>query len=179
MAEDRAQLVAEKSFLGTEFLTWLWFRSLRDKGEFKIEGLEGDAPLFVYMEDRLALDNLVADGGQADAFKGGTPAESAEAHTALRLGKKASDARLRIAWGDRDWTCTLKGRTLDLSGIKLPAQLQKVEDDRFFERMELLEDLDVILTGLYRSFLDSRLGDSWGDELKAIQQWVARPINLD
>lgn len=179
MPEDRVQLVAEKAFLGTEFLTWLWWRSHRDDGAFQIDGLEGDAPLFVYMEDKLALDNLVADGGQADAFKGGSPAESPEAHTALRLGKKASEARLRIAWGDRDWNCTLKGRSLDLSGVKLPAQLQKVEDDKFYERMELLEDLDVILTGLYRAFLAIRLDSAWTKELKALQAWVARPINLD
>ena len=179
MAEDRAQLVAEKAFLGTEFLTWLWFRCHRDDGRFEIDGLEGDAPLFVYMEDRLALDNLVSDGGQADAFRGGTPADSAEAHTALRLGKKASEARLRVSWGDRDWVCSLKGCTLDLSVVQLPAQLQKVEDDKFYERMELLEDLDVVLTGLYQAFLDSRLGDSWGDELDAIRAWVARPIDLD
>lgn len=178
MAEDRVQLIAEKAFLGTEFLTWLWYRSHQNDGRFEVPGLEGDLPLFVYMEDRLALDNLVADGGQADAFKGGSPAESPEAHTALRLGKKASEARLRISWGDRDWICSLKGRSLDLSGIKLPAQLQKAEDDKFYERMELLEDLDVIVTGLYQDFLNTRLGSGWDAELKAIQEWVKRPIDL-
>jgi recombination associated protein RdgC len=178
MADDRAQLVAEKAFLGTEFLTWIWFHSSTDEGRFEVPELEGDAPLFVWVEDRLALDNLAADGGQADAFRGGEPANSPEAHTALRMGKKASEARLRVEWGDREWLLTLKSRSLDLASIKLPPQMQTVEDDRFYERMELLEDIDVVMTQLYQKFLDVRLGDHWGDELDSIREWVARPIEL-
>ena len=179
MSEDRVQLVAEKAFLGTEFLTWLWWRSDRDEGRFEVAGVEGDAPVFVRIDDRLALETWVSEGAQADAFRGGTPADSPEAHTALRLGKKASEARLRIEWGDREWVCSLKGRTLDLTSIKLPAQLQKVEDDRFYERMELLEDLDVVATSLYREFLRIRLCEEWGGELDEIRTWVARPLGLE
>ena len=68
---------------------------------------------------------------------------------------------------------------MDLTSIKLPAQLQKVEDDRFYERMELLEDLDVVATSLYREFLRIRLGEEWGGELDEIRTWVARPLGLE
>jgi len=177
MAEDRVQLMAEKAFLGTEFLTWLWYRSQRDGGRFDLpEGAGG--PCLVHMDDRLALEAWVGPGAQADAFKGGDPAASPEAHTALRMGKKASEARLRIERGDREWTCTLKGRTLDLSSIKLPALLTQVEDDRFYERMELLGALDDVITALYRLFLETRLSKPWVNELTAMQGWVRRPVDL-
>lgn len=35
------------------------------------------------------------------------------------------------------------------------------EDDRFYERMSLLQDLDEKLDGLYREFLEVRTGPAW------------------
>ena len=177
MSEDRVQRIAEKAFLGTEFLTWLWFRSQRDEGRFDLPE-EAGGPCRVWIDDRLALDAWVAEGAQADTFKGGSPAGSPEAHAALRLGKKASEARLRIERGDQEWFCTLKGRTLDLSSIKLPAVLSKADDDRFYDRMNLLEALDDLITALYHQFLELRLAKGWAAELEEIRGWVGRPIDV-
>ena len=168
---DRTELIASRAFLGTEFLTWLWYRSERDDGRFAVEG----GPVRVWIDDQLSLEALMADS-QEDAFKGGTPSTSPEAHMALKMGKKVSKARLRVVRGEREWTCAVKGRTLDIGGIKLPAILTKVEDDRFYERMALLEELDGLVDALYLQFLDVRLGDGWDEELGGIQAWSARPV---
>lgn len=96
---------------------------------------------------------------------------------ALKLGKKVSQARVRVKRGEREWLTTVKGRTLDLASIKLPAILNKVEDDRFYERMQLIEDLDRIIDALYAQFLAVRLGDAWGKELEGIRAWIAEPLD--
>ena len=168
---DRVELIASRAFLGTEFLTWLWFRSERDRGSFRV----GETAVRVWFEDRLSLESLVADS-QEDSFKGGSPSTSPEARMALRNGKKVSQARLGVAKGEREWRVTVKGRTLDLSSIKLPALLTKAEDDRFAERMALIEELDDLVDGLYLQFLDLRLGDTWPQELAEIREWVRQPL---
>jgi len=168
---DRTELIASRAFLGTEFLTWLWYASERDDGRFVV----GEDPIRVWIDDQLSLESLVADS-QEDVFKGGTPSTSPEARMALKLGKKVSKARLKVCRGEREWRAIIKGRTLDLGTVKLPAILTKVEDDRFYERMQLLEDLDAMIDSLYRQFLDVRLGDGWEAELKAIHDWIAQPV---
>lgn len=169
---DRTELIASRAFLGTEFLTWLWFASERSDGRFKV----GDEGVRVWIDDRLSLESLIAES-QEDSFKGGTPSTSPEARMALKLGKKVSQARVRVKRGEREWLTTVKGRTLDLASIKLPAILNKVEDDRFYERMQLIEDLDRIIDALYAQFLAVRLGDAWGKELEGIRAWIAEPLD--
>jgi len=168
---DRVELIASRAFLGTEFLTWLWFRSERDQGRFTV----GETPIRVWFEDQLALESLVADS-QEDSFRGGSPSTSPEARMALKQGKKVSRARLGVAKGEREWRVVVKGRTLDLGTVKLPALLTKVEDDRFYERMTLLEELDDLLDGLYLQFLELRLGEAWAGELAELRAWVAQPL---
>ena len=170
--EDRSELVASRAFLGTEFLTWLWRQSEKDDGLFDVDGQKVRA----WIDDRMSLQTLAGDA-QEDSFKGGTPSRSPEAQMALKQGKKVSKARLLVRKGERDWSCSIVGRTLDLSSIKLPGVLSKADDDRFYERMSLLEELFDLLHSLYALFLDTRLGPGWADEILEIRAWTARPID--
>ncbi|MCB9553761.1 MAG: hypothetical protein H6705_18125 [Myxococcales bacterium] len=175
---DRMHRVA---FLGPEFLTWLWFRSETGGGEFALDPEWGDFEL--WFEDKLVVGSVVVNA-QENLFKGGHPAASLEARTALRLGKFATDAKLRIVRGAQEWTFGLKAADLVPSGIKLPAVLSKEDDDQFYERMFLLEQLDTMVKGLFGTFLKLRVSKRWADdELPTIQRWIAgedvEPTPLD
>ncbi len=165
---SRADLIVEKAFLGGEFLTWLWCASDRSDGRFKVQG----EPVEVHFEDFLVLESLLADS-QENTFKGGEPSRSAEARLALELGKKVSKAKLQVRKEDREWTFTIKADTLDVSSIKLPAVLSKLEDEQFYERLYLLEELDGIIDGLFIGFLKKRLSNAWEDEIATIKAWIA------
>lgn len=166
---DRAELVASKAFLGTEFLTWLWFRSEADEGKFS----PGGEAVQVFVDDRMSLETAFAHAATAD-LSGGEPSSSAEAQVALREGKTLVAGSFRLLKGEREWAFRLKGRTLDLGPVRLPALLTRAMDDRFYERMALLDELDGLLQQLFASFLHVRLSPAWAGELAAMRAWVAR-----
>lgn len=158
------------AFLGAEFLTWLWFRSEKQEGVFALDPEFGDFE--VWFEDKLVVGAPAIDA-QENHFKGGHPTTSLEARTALKLGKMARDAKLRVVRGNQEWVFTFKAETLSAGGIKIPAVLTREDDEKFYERMELLEQLDQMIKGLFAQFLLLRLSPEWDkDELPAIQAWV-------
>lgn len=167
---DLLDQIHRTTFLGSEFLTWLWQRSDVNDGRFSLDADFGDFEL--WFEDKLVVGSAMIDA-QENHFKGGQPTTSLEAHTALRLGKLAREAKLRVVRGTQEWSFTLKGDTLSTAGVKLPAVLSKDDSEAFVERMELLEQLDEMVKGLFGQFLRLRLSDAWHSEaLPALQAWV-------
>ena len=93
---------------------------------------------------------------------------------ALRLGKLARQAKIRVAQGDQEWLFTLREAPLMMSAIKLPEIMTKGGQTQFFERMFLLEHLERIYKTLFQVFLDVRLSEQWqSDILPQIRHWVA------
>lgn len=166
------------AFLGAEFLTWLWYRSEQQEGVFtldeKLLGAEESSSSFeVWFDDKLIVGSHLVDA-QENHFKGGHPTSSLEARTALRLGKLATEAKLRIVRGTQEWTLAFKAANFSLGGVKVPAVLSKEDDEKFYERMFLLEQLDQMVRGLYNQFLQIRLSPGWESaELPGIHQWIA------
>lgn len=167
---DHMELVHRTEFLGAEFLTWLWYRSDVQDGMF--HGGDEVGPFEVWFDDKLVVKSEIADA-QENIFKGGHPTSSQEARTALRLGKLASEARLRVVRGAQEWSFGIKGKTLALSGLKLPAVLSREDDEKFYERMLLVEQVEAMMQSLYTTFARLRTGDAWeADELPAIRRWI-------
>jgi len=169
---DLLDQMQRTAFLGPEFLTWLWYTSEKNDGEFNLNS-EEFGPIEVFFDDRLVVGSQLVDA-QQNHFKGGQPATSLEARTALRLGKLAAEAKLRIVSATQEWSFIFKAMTFQTASVKLPAVLSKEDDARFTERMFLLEQLDRLVRGLYHQFLAIRLSDAWdGTEVVAIRAWVA------
>ena len=169
---DFMERVTRTQFIGTEFITWLWFQEELNSGQFMLGGDLGEIEL--WFEDKLTMGSTAIDE-QQDSFKGGRPTTSLEARSALKLGKMAQSAKIRVVQGDQEWYITLKAEPLMMSGIKLPEILAKDPQSQFFERMFLLEHIDRIYRGLYKQFLELRLSPNWTKEiLPDIQAWVAQ-----
>ena len=108
-------------------------------------------------------------------FQRWTPSSSLEARTALRLGKLATQARLRIVRDSLEWSFVLNATELSTSGVKLPPVLAKEIDEKLYERMYLLEQLDLMVKGLFGQFIKLRLSDEWDAQcLPEIQSWVGQ-----
>lgn len=168
---DLLDQMQRTAFLGTEFLTWLWWKSEKNDGEFLIESAEFGA-IEVRFDDRLVVGSALVDA-QQNHFKGGQPATSLEARTALKLGKQAGEAKLRVVLGTQEWSFVFKALPFQVASVKLPAVLAKEDDARFTERMFLLEQLDRLVRALYHQFLTVRLTDTWEGEVAQIRSWVA------
>ena len=166
---DIIDLINRTSFLGPEVLTWLWYRSELQSGVFEGGGEVG--PFELWFDDRLTVAAPTVNA-QENLFKGGHPASSLEARTALRLGKMADEAKLRIVRASQDWGFVLRA-DLTTASVKLPAVLSRDDDDLFYERMALIEQLDVMLKALLRQFLVLRTSPEWEQsELPSLRIWV-------
>lgn len=156
-------------FVGEEFLTWLWFRSDTREGLFE---LEGDHELEVHFDNQLTLEANLAEA-ERSRLTGGSPSFSPEAKEALRRGKRVAQAKLRLTKEGREWMLTVTARTLGISSLKIPAVLSKEDDDRFYERADLIAEADASLRALYALFLRTRLDRAaWDGELEAIRAWA-------
>ncbi|MFU8804980.1 MAG: hypothetical protein ACNA8W_14300 [Bradymonadaceae bacterium] len=167
---DLIDLIDSRRFLGSEFLMWLWFKSECYDGLLEIGADEGR--LEVVFDDALTLEAHLAET-ERNTFKGGAPAYSPEAKTALRQGKRVARAKVRVIRDGREWVFTLKAESLDLSSIKIPAVLSREEDDKFYERMYFVEEIEDIIAALYREFTVLRLSADWSKViLPAMQAWI-------
>lgn len=169
---DLIEKINRTAFLGSEFLTYLWYMSETTDSHYKIDD-ESD-PFDIYFDDRLTVGGAQVNA-QENLFRGGHPTSSLEAHAALRLGKLATEARVRLVRGAQEWAFVLKSADLAISALQVPAVLSKNDEDRFYERMYLAEELEKMLNHIYRNFLEAKLSDKWTSELlPEIKAWVGK-----
>ncbi|HVY61308.1 MAG TPA: hypothetical protein VHF22_06620 [Planctomycetota bacterium] len=185
-ADPKAQ-----SFLGREFLTWLWFRCEADGGTFELpprgavedakkakkkkdDEPEPDREVGVVFNDYVSL---VSDGDEREEniLKKGSPHRSAEARMALLVGKLVSAAKLEVARGERSWTVTLTGETLDFRSVKYPDAEGDEPEERSIDRLSAMQELGEIVDGLYGLFLGVRTSPDWdAKEVPAIARWIKK-----
>jgi hypothetical protein len=167
---DLVDLIETKRFLGSEFLMWLWFKTETHDG---LMDLGEHGAVEVVFDDSLVLEAYLAET-ERNTFKGGAPAYSPEAKVALQQGKRVARAKLSVLKDGREWTFTLKAEGMDFSSIKIPAVLSRQEDEKFYERMYLVDEVEDIVDALYAEFLAIRFSDDWSDRMvPAMRQWVA------
>ena len=108
-------------------------------------------------------------------LSGGAPSDSREAYEALRQGKVVSQMKIRLQRDEKEWVFVLNGATLDISSLKIPALMTKVDDEKLFERMGLIEEVDGLIRGLYEQFLEIRLdAKKWKAEEQNLIAWIDR-----
>ena len=167
---DLVQRINNTAFLGGEFLTWLWYYSELNEGRFKL----GERYIEVYFDTKLVLA-AVGEIKEVSAIKSECPTETEEARASLQSGKHVSEARLRILAEQKQWSVSVKSSDLSLTGIKIPALLSREEDDKVYERLHLVEELEDLLDDLFNQFLDRRLDeDNWDNELTTLRTWGQR-----
>ncbi len=172
---DRVARIETTRFLGSEFLAFLWFKSEIQADGFPM-GEHGKVEM--WLETALSLTSLL-DPGEKISLKGAAPSSTPEASSALRQGKLPERATIRLAVGDDEYGFSFHGPKFALSGVSLPEVLVEESDEAFYERMRLLEQLDAIVTDLYREFLAIRLSALWHDELvPALRDWVKGKATL-
>ena len=164
---DLGAEAAQKKFLGTEFLLWLWYRVDKGDNDFVV----GENHFEVIFDDQLMLEVQLAEAEET-RLKGGAPAHAPEAYKAIQHGKRIAKARMRIGHAEREWKFMVDAETFAMSGIKIPAVLKDAEDDKIDERLYLIQELDEIWNGIYRQFLALRLSDRWAAETRTISAYI-------
>lgn len=166
---DLVDRIETTRFLGSEFLAWLWFKIELCEGTFDVPGT---GKVELWFDTQVVLASWT-DETEKVMLRGAAPSSSPEAAEALRQGKIPFRATLRMTIGAEEYVLGLNARTFGLSGVKLPEVLLEEVEERFYERMRLLEQLDQVLSALYDEFLALRLASSWeGEALPMLRDWV-------
>jgi len=163
------------SFLGREFLTWLWFKSEERNGSISIPGA-GDITLSF-------LRRLILESGEGDYSETilctGFRTDLKEGKTALREGKKIKEARIRLGMGSDDWEFTFKADAFLFQSMKLPtapAYAEEEEQDRegrLLDRIAMTERAVETMERLFSLFLERRTAPQWrSEEIPRITRWV-------
>ena len=171
------------SWIGTDFLLWLMYRSMNEGQSFLVsrEGPGGVGDDFAaYLDDRLILQGEGENGRQKITVTG--PQDHFdEVLTALQHGKEISEAVLYLEKKEDIWKMSLKGETFHFASLRTPSvQLEKDEavdpemerQAVFFEKMALLEECFQLFDSLYAAFLEERFSPDWGEKESAIKQWI-------
>ena len=177
---DRLHLDGMPSFgdfappsLGSEFLTWLWWRRERD------DGTVGDCSI-EFMKS-LALERFAGLMTEKCTVSSEAEPTEEEARTALRMGKQVAKARLCLSTAENVFEVAVAA-DLSLSSIKLP-QVAPPDDDTgeaageqaalLVDRLALLRECESAIAGLFGLFLVIRCDPAaWGAERKLLHKWI-------
>ena len=111
--------------------------------------------------------------------RNGTPVHQRQARAAIGSGHTLREAELRCTRGEREWRFTLIAETLDLRGAKLPALLTEEDDDKFLERISLIEELDDMVRTAFATFMKERLRPAWKrDVVPALRTWLVDGLEV-
>lgn len=171
---DLYELSRSRSFLGSEFLLWLWYREDLEGGIHRV----GEDTCALVFDDQLVLRVELGES-EENRLKGGAPASAPEARKALQFGKRVIRARMRLERGDREWRFTMDADRFQISSVRIPAVLGDLPEQQLIERMDLIEELERCVFGVYAGFLSLRLGGGWSAEEAAIRAWIREPVAGD
>jgi len=160
---------ADRSFLGREFLTWLWHRT--DAGEGLVECAGGDdLSLSVARRIQLRCDfNLT---GSTTVCADG-PAELPETRVALAAGKQPSRMGLIVASGAGQWSFSLGAERLDVTGMTTESDDADNPHDRLARRLAATADLGDTIDRLFTAFVSLRLSSQWSPARERMTEWAA------
>ncbi len=159
-------------FLGNEFLTWIWY-IIENENDI-IEKCDKEA-LSLEVGNRMVLEHRWANGKETISIKGDAVGLE-EGLMVLSKGGAVTEINLIYKSGSLQWQFSLKGESLNFSGIKLPesgaAEQPEDLEGIVLEKLYLYEKPFQFIDALYRRFIDQRLSDQWKETLGAIKKWV-------
>ena len=161
-------LQANRTFLGREFLTWLWFVTesqnhivdLKELGKFRL-----------FLDDKLVLSSSSGSAHES-VLKGGTPAYATEAHCSLLAGKLLHEGKFVLQDGERIWTWSMRADDLALRNVRLPSLSESEAGSHISGRLTLLQLLTEVVDTLYKDFMKIRTTAQFKEELKLIAIWM-------
>lgn len=174
MAVEDLAFALERSFLASEFITWIWFRCEVEGGTFDLPS----GGLSVAIEDALQLASW-DDEGVKSSLRGGAPTRRPEAAHALAAGLLLSKARFVAARAGREWLFALDGQTLDLTSVKVIDAEEDGEEpeDALADKLAAGEELRLAIDELYDAFLALRLDADWeAIEVERLRGWVREKV---
>ncbi len=170
---DMAAAYNRYKFLGYEFLTWTWY-TLEHEPEKLTDADHNEIDLKI--GNRLVLENRTNNNIESITIKGDDPGLE-EGLLALKKGAFVTEMELLLQEGDFQWQFSIKGESLNISGIKTPATGPVEQKDDIegavLEKIFLLEKPVSLLDALYENFIKAKISPGWNqDTAHKIKKWI-------
>jgi hypothetical protein len=160
-------------FLGEEFLTWLWFQIDTDPHLFKT--FDHEVTSF-HIGNRIVLENRKTENIERIIIKG-DDAGFEEGIMALKKGALVTELNLVFHSNQQEWKFTIKGESLNLSGVRTPKTgLSESDEDLegfVIEKAYHYDKIISFLEKLYTNYIKLRISDGWKkNEVVQIRKWI-------
>ncbi len=181
--DELMTLGRSKSFLGREFLTWLWYLAETMQERLRLEVSGRTLEIDLWVDDRLVLEGNAAMSHQ-NVMKGGDPSHSQEASASLATGKTVREMKLGLRVKDGgEYSAVLGCEDLSPRALKLPSpEPQEGQDgDPKAAALPLADRLTAtatfvgILDALFDRFRSARVDQEWDRTVvKEMREWIKR-----
>lgn len=161
----------DRSFLGREFLSWLWYRCEAREGVFEIAGIGG---LTLAVHEGMRMECPFECTGKV-SITADAPGRSPEARAANAIGKMPSKMGFLMAAGAEEWAFTLECPEGKVSKLTLPKSDGEDPAGELEERFGGLRRAGELLDGLVAEFLRLRLDSGWETEVASMRKWATIP----
>ncbi len=165
----------DPSFLGREFLTWLWFKSEERNGRVTIPGKDD---VEIHFLRRIVLESGEGEYSETVVCQG-FHADLREGKAALREGKRVREARIELKRENYDWEFTFKADPFQFQSMRLPPSAGEDEEgpereSRILERIDRIEAAVETMDELFDFFLRRRLSPQWvSEEIPRLKKWLS------
>ena len=172
---DIATAYNKYSFLGNEFLTWLWYLIETDQDITSM--INAEEPIRFDIGNSLVLENNLGDKSKERITIKGDQAGLEEGTTALKKGAWVTDINLLCKIGEDEFKFSIKGESFNLTGLKPPTIDTSASGDEIegmvIEKTYLILKVIQVIDTLFLKYVDKRSSDDWKTkEFQAIKNWV-------
>lgn len=170
---DTAVAFTRYTFIGNEFLTWLWFMIDTHPSFFNTVD---ESLTSLNIGNRIVLENRDNDNVEIITIKG-DDAGLEEGFLSLKKGALVIEINLSFKANQQEWTFTLKGDSLGFSTLKVPptgpaANKEDIEG-ALLEKIYLYERPFVLINGIFLVYLKKRASPQWRKEIvPEIKNWI-------
>ncbi len=160
MNRNQAQ---QLSFLGQEFILWLYWRSSTDSyfhlDNFDVQNID------LFLEEEISLESVLGDGF-SQTIRTKEITEQQDIKESIRSGRIPRSVRIRIERGSLQWQFMLQSEPLNIKQVKFPYTNSESNDEAIYSRLMLMEELDNIMRALFATFLLERTNETFISDIK-------------
>jgi hypothetical protein len=172
---DIATAYNRYTFLGHEFLTWLWYLIETDGHRL---GRSEPPTLVLSLGKRIVLENPREGHAEKITIKGDY-ANFEAGILPLRQGSLVTELSLEARSAETTWSFNLKGESLSVSTMKMSTTgpIESLDDveGALLEKVYLLETILQFIDTLFERFIKMRVTNDWNERVvPQIRQWVVK-----
>jgi len=155
--------INDVGLLGQEYLLWLYWKSC-EEGFFSLEHI-GLGDVNISVEEHISLVSITGDG-YSETIKSQDLSELDSVRESIKIGRLPESAKIRIISNELEWFFQIKTNPLKISSVKLPITGENDDDKMISIRLDATARLDLIMKGIFNTFLLERENSDYVQKLK-------------